>query len=97
MPWETYNEMWEENWGTNDINSIACDSVDGGFLWSSELTVDTLSHEMGHHLQMWFGDYEAYETIFITRKSTTSALTLIGITERPIWMRALRCRLRPTL
>lgn len=64
MPWETYNEMWEENWGTNEINSIACYSVDGGFLWSSELTVDTLSHEMGHHLQMWFGDYEAYETIY---------------------------------
>lgn len=44
--------------------SVACYSMDGGFLWSSDFSTATMAHEMGHHLMMWFGDYCEFEPIY---------------------------------
>lgn len=45
-------------------DSVACYSMDRGFLWSSDFSTATMVHEMGHHLMMWFGDYCEFEPIY---------------------------------
>lgn len=63
MDVDSYKETWMLNW-KQETKSVACYSNYRKMILSTRTTVDTLAHELGHHLFAMVGDEAEYTPMY---------------------------------
>lgn len=60
---EAYEQFWHDEWD-QQTSSYACYSSTRSKIMTTDVSLQTLAHEFGHHLFTYYGDIQKYEPIY---------------------------------